>query len=157
MKDDNEKNLDYDERIRFHNEIINSTNGSVYKNNNSINVVNDKNKKREENKISNTSDKEDIKKELNNKNTSINNNINNSTNNYNTNDENFQKVHVKVIATLICFIIFLVIFQNIILFLISMLFVILLGENFFKVAGKVFLFAIVVIAIVFGLCFLLLI
>ena len=156
MKDDNEKNLDYDERIRFHNEIINSTNGSVYKNNNSINVVNDKNKKREENKISNTSDKEDIKKELNNKNTSINNNINNSTNNYN-NDENFQKVHVKVIATLICFIIFLVIFQNIILFLISMLFVILLGENFFKVAGKVFLFAIVVIAIVFGLCFLLLI
>ena len=73
MKDDNEKNLDYDERIRFHNEIINSTNGSVYKNNNSINVVNDKNKKREENKISNTSDKEDIKKELNNKNTEENN------------------------------------------------------------------------------------
>ncbi len=70
----------------------------------------------------------------------------------NNNFNNNQKLQIEILATLVCFIVFVVMFKSFILFLISMLFVILLGEKFFKVIGKIFLFIIVVIAIVFGVC-----
>ena len=82
--------------------------------------------------------------------------INNDTNindkNNKKSEENLDKIHIEVTATVICFVVFIIIFRSFVLFLISMLFVILLGENFFKAIGKFVLFSIVVIAIVFGLC-----
>ncbi len=59
---------------------------------------------------------------------------------------------IRLIATIVCFAIFVVRLQNFILFLVSMIFVILVNKKFFKVLGRFIFLSFVVILIAFGLC-----
>ena len=87
------------------------------------------------------------------KNNTTNKDIDNITNNYTRDNSNKDKLTIQILATIFCFVIFVVQFQSFTLFLISMLFVLLLGRNFFKVIGKLITILAVIIIIAFGLCF----